>query len=147
MHGIFKYVSVLLVLSSCATYQSLKPHDRVLFGIGVGSASAFALVGSGPLSLAYVVMGGTLTGSIIGVYELVEMNNQPRIPKNLFTQKKLIEQGTGRLKYLTDQDPNLLINWKLYQSGVWVKNSGDQFLFIDKVVEFEPVDKFESLQK
>jgi len=146
MLGIFKYLGILIVLTSCATYQSLKPHDRVLFGMGVASVSTLAFIGSTPLSLVYVVLGGTLTGSLIGVYELVEMNEQPRVPKNLLTKKSLLDKGTGRLKYLTDQDPNLLINWRLYQSGVWVKNSGDQFFFIDKVVEFEPADNVEKLK-
>jgi hypothetical protein len=113
----------------------------------VGSLVTAAFMSSSPVVLAYVLTGGSLTGAAIGIYELSTLQNRPRIPESLILKKTLLEKGTGRLSYLSTDDPNLLIDWKLYQSGTWVRNKGNQFLYIEKVVEFLPAQSIEKSQK
>jgi len=131
-------ILILALVTSCASYHNLKPHDRVLTGASLGGITTAALVGSSPFSLPYILAGGSIVGMTVGLHELSRLQSTPRIPEDLILKKNLLEKGQGKLSYLSLDDSNSLIDWKLYQSGTWIRNRGDQFLYVDKVIEFQP---------
>lgn|GEM_PF-3676301 len=129
-----------LVALSCQSLRPEKAHDRVLLGMGAGGLAGAALISAQPF--LGLLAGAGLGGSVVSVHELSSQAELGSRNSQVIEEVKKgarLDQGVGQVNIPGGPSSGKKVRWSLYQSGFWIKNKGNQFLFVDKVMEFEPV--------
>ena len=127
-------------LLACQSFQSVNAHDRVLLGMSAGALAGAALYATQPF--LGLLTGAGLGGSVVSIHELSNCNLQAQPHSGLVAEVKKgvrLDHGVGQVNIPDGPNSGKKLRWSLYQSGFWIKNKGNQFLFVDKVMEFEPV--------
>ncbi|MCS6837498.1 MAG: hypothetical protein NZ480_01505 [Bdellovibrionaceae bacterium] len=147
----FRFTTVIgcLLLSSCASYLE-KSHNRVLVGSGMGGVVALLLAAAHPMVDVYFLAGLGIGGSVAALHELayrpchLKKECYPKIPLEALEKGEIVDRGEGVFSNIPELRGRKVI-WKLYQSGSWIQNAKGQYLYVDKIVEFE--EDLESGQK